>query len=182
MKKFSLLQAATRTSLNKNPKAGYSLLELILCIGMMGIFFHYSVTLIRPLYKTLVDLEAWHFKALCFHMQSLAIIKNLPYTLAINPATSAYLSPVYSALLTPQVKLGAHEPLYGPPSNPYQLITTATTFAHNTITFYPSGAIQPGTLYLHSAFAHYQMAVSIDIGTPAHVQIYAYQHGWQKIK
>lgn len=67
---------------------------------------------------------------------------------------------------------------YGPPASPTKPVTKAVTFAGNTITCYPTGAMNAGTIYLGAPSLNQYYALTNSVAHNSFLRLYKYRLNW----
>ncbi len=131
----------------------------------------------RSMVRSQMDMLAAH----CMHAQRCAQLANEPIQVTFDLAHQAYTVQGYHHALGGNVRFGVVPGVQGPPSTPTKPIGNPVTFPQCRITFWPSGIMQAGTVYLVDATHQYQYALSCAVSTFSYLRKYRYDRGWQVI-
>jgi hypothetical protein len=129
----------------------------------------------------MVKAEVDKLRAACRYMQYMAMINNKEYILTFDRKKNTYAYNNFTENLPKQVIFDVLPGIKGPPSGSKGLVNSAITFTHDRITFYPSGIVQSGTVYLTDASHQFLYALSCSVAQASYIRTYTYQGVWRLI-
>jgi len=165
---------------SKNNTSGATLIELLVVCALFLVIVSLSITINRVFNGFAVNIELEHLYIACRYMQRYAMCTHQEQHLVINIPNRTYTYGNHIHTLASSVQFGFIPTIKGPPANPTDVITRANTFANNIITFYPSGIISAGTIYVTDSSKTCCYALSNAVGTVSYVRRYVYRNKqWQ---
>lgn len=160
-------------------KRGYSLLELMIVIAITALCATLSIALIPAFTAYQLQAETDVLYQTCVYLKQQALLTGLPQTLNFNLAHNSYTYGTTTHTLPHPVVFGYMANSMGPPAHPHTNLSTACTFAKNSITFHPHGSIDAGTIYLTTTKKNRMAAVTIAVSEYAYIRRYVYNDGWR---
>jgi hypothetical protein len=110
--------------------------------------------------------------------QQKALLTGMEKTVVFTPEGSGYLAATQHHQFQHGIELGAPPGAYGPPSDPRTPITKPLTFPNHTITCYPRGNIQAGTVYLKAPAYQQYYALTAGVAQFSFLRLYQYRLDW----
>ncbi len=162
-------------------KKGFSLIELIIVIAIIGILSALVAINFSFFDSALIKSEIHKIHTVCHYLRRKAMMTNKIHTLTFDIKTNSYVYDDVHEQFAQQVIINCKSGIKGPPSTPTYLITKPVTFKNNTIIFYPSGIVSAGTLYLTDKYNNYQYALSVPIASISYIRMYHYDTKWKLI-
>lgn len=118
----------------------------------------------------------------CMHAQRCAQVHNKPVYLQFNADRHSYSCQGREHTLAPFLAFGVLGQVYGPPSSPTTVVTSPITFTNHCITFWPSGIIQAGTIYIVDTHTSQHYALSCAVSSVSHIRKYHYDGRWKILR
>jgi hypothetical protein len=161
-------------------KPGLSIIDLSITLALITGIATMGIPVMLNLQQTYVGAQARALQTTCWALNNQAIAKDEKIKLTLNENAQTYSWDNHTDKLAPKVKFGIMPGAMGPPSDPKHRLTSAVTFAHNTIFFYPNGRITPGSVYLVDDHRQTLYAMTIPVARALYVRIYRYRDArWQ---
>lgn len=160
---------------------GVSLIELSIVLAAMVIIASFAIARISIFNTLFAKAEVYKMHAFFMHMQQKAIAHQQEQVVLIDQLKQEYSSTHYNERMPPSLRFGILPDIFGPPSQPTARVKQPVTFAHNRITFYPTGAISPGTVYVTDKTKTYQYALTCPVAANSSIHIYRYDHRWKQL-
>jgi Tfp pilus assembly protein FimT len=162
-------------------KSGFSLLELMIVIGMIMIIACFALINTRSLHKLVVHNELALLQSTCSYLQAQAIANNEIQELLFDEQEQRYSYKESSHQLPSPVRIGILPGVKGPPSSPTTALSHAITFADKKITFHPDEIIGSGTIYLTDAAGTDLYALTSGISHVSFLRMYHYDGAWKLV-
>lgn len=131
--------------------------------------------------RMLVRAELEHLYTASYYLQRKALMLHAPQTIQFDRNNNTYEIDEKTYRLPSHVRFGTALGVKGPPSGPLSMVTNPITFLHNSITFYPDGVIQSGTIYLTDHHKSCTYALSCAVSPVSYLRKYQYTDGWNMI-
>lgn len=176
MKKLYEWQRLVKIKLNT--KAGFSLLQVTITLGLIVITIMLSLPHFSFLQKTMVRSEIEKMYSLFVYMQHLAIATQKNQTIEFDVVKNTYFCNQQAIPLAQGIAFGTIAGVYGPPASPNALVNKPITFPNNKITFYAQGTMQAGTVYLVDRSKNYLYALTTPVSHISYVRRYKYEREW----
>lgn len=160
---------------------GYGLLQLGILLSVLVVIAMVSLPRLSFLQHQLYRTEIEKMMLMCKYLQRLALVHNQDQYLHIFPNESCYEGAGHREYLPRGLTFSVLPGVYGPPSNPQQLLQAYTTFKDDRIVFYAQGIMQSGTIYLADRDNKLMYAISSAVSPIAHLRAYTYDligHEW----
>jgi len=168
--------------INFDQKKGFSLIEVMISLGLISLILSFGLLSIKHINRSLVKSDMENLYAICTYLQQVAMVTNKKQFLAFDIASNSYSYHNHTENLSPYTRFGLiNNTIKGPPSKPTSIIKKAITFIGNKITFTPKGILQPGTIYLTDKNKQYQYALTIPISQISFLRKYQYTNQWELI-
>ena len=170
----------------KFDKSAFSLIELFVVIASIVILFMFTIPKMTFFNKFILQNEADKLFTVFSFLQQRSIASNKPCKLFFDIKQNSYSYDLENKLhvhkLPEVVKFGFLHGVYGPPSDPTQQIAEAITFKTEgknelSVTFFPDGKIQPGTIYLVDRDQKFMMAITCPISNVSYIRKYRFDSG-----
>lgn len=171
----------------------FSLIEMMVVLTLTIILCSLSIPLflIDKTEQTITQ-ELEKIEVIMIFMRQQAMAQNQELTLRLEPSTNSYAitkdNHVMRYTLAPTIVFGFVPGTYGPPSNPITTIQQAITFPLqekcSIVTFFPSGSISSGTLYLKDKNNTKCIigALTCNVAQVSYIRKYVYKnHTWKLI-
>lgn len=162
-----------------NTRSGFSLVELMVVISLCCILVGGVAVISRSLTKAIIISEINLLCAFCAHVQQQAISTNSLQEVVFDIKTNSYSCNGYTHTLAQQVQFGVPKQVYGPPSAPHKLLTEPTSFADNTIRFYPEGIMSAGMVCLTDRTRTVLYAICNGVAHVSCMRRYYYEKKWR---
>lgn len=175
---FSDLNLLKGRKIVLNHTSGFSLIELIICIALILLITTITMPNLWFLKQQQVAVEAEKLHMAFMYMQQLAINKNQNLHLIFDEKNKSYTYENKIEVLPQGVEFGFIEGVKGPPAIPNKLINSAISFLGKKITFFSTGVIQPGTVYLIDSYKKYFYAITISVSQVSFVRKYKWDGKW----
>ena len=169
-----------KIKLNKK-REGFSLLQVAITLTLVVIAIMLTVPQFSFLQKTAVRSEIEKMHALFVYMQHLAIATQQDQTIEFDVIKNCYSCNNQIIPLACGISFGTKPGVFGPPASPHALITKPITFANNKITFYTTGTMQAGTVYLVDQSKNYIYALTTPVSHISYVRRYKYEGAWMQL-
>jgi hypothetical protein len=114
----------------------------------------------------------------CLVAQKRAMMMGITQEVVLEIDRGSYRYGTERIFLPKGVMFGWLAAVQGPPATPQALVTTASTFAKNTITCSPEGTISSGTVYMTDSKKTVLCALSSGVGSVSFLRKYRYAKGW----
>lgn len=159
-------------------RSGFSLIELsiVMCLALLLVSIISINTNFLNKYTATSELHLLH--ATCTHLQQCALTEKAEQKIILDSINQAYSYNGHQHKLSGDIEFGVLPNAKGPPSSPQNTLHSAVTFTDNTITFYPDGIIQSGTLYLKDTKNNSLYALSSPISSVSFLRKYRYDGKW----
>lgn len=157
---------------------GFSLIELMIVLSIMGLLTLLVVTNTTFLHRTSMYAQLEQLYSMCHLARQTALATNKAQTIQFDLLTNSYTWAHRTESLPRSLRFGFIPGTKGPPAYPTMPIYTPITFAGNKITFYPDGIIQSGTLYLIDEHATSMYAISNAVAQFSYLRMYRYDGTW----
>jgi prepilin-type N-terminal cleavage/methylation domain-containing protein len=158
-------------------RPGFSLLEMIIVLGLVLVIVRFSMGAFSFFDRVLVRHELERLYMLFIALQRRAILEMREYRLTLDIVGNSYTVGNHKELLARGVMFGTTADVKGPPSNSAQVIVRPATFPHATVVFYPDGKIQAGTIYLTDKNNSCAYALSCPVGEITYIRRYSMLKG-----
>lgn len=158
-------------------KQAFTLIEAMTAIAIIALIASMTMSSLHFYRQQLIAGEAHklYFTIILLQHKTInnSLIKNY---MTINSAEQTYGDGIITERLDKEVQFGFIPNTFGPPSNPTNPITSASTFKNNTIVFEPNGVISAGTLYLTDKAKNYMYAITIGVAKKTFIRLYKYKN------
>ena len=158
---------------------GLSLLETIIVCALLSFIVVLSIPHISPFfYESQVKAELLTLMNICELQHQRAVLEQCPCTIIFDPKYHSYSYDDSTIHFPPQVRFHLCDGVKGPPASPRNLPSDVVTFDRHTITFYPEGNIQAGSIYCSDHMYRCQYAVTVPVDGPPRFHLYRYSGNW----
>ncbi len=154
---------------------GFSLLEITVVLTLIALLVTFTLYNFDFFTRNALHAEAEKIAALIRTSRMSALATHRLISLTINIQHNTLCTLQYQEHIRKGIHIGVIPNSFGPPSRPEQPLTSACTFAHNTIIFYPDGTVTPGTLYITDTHKRYMYAITCPIAHTFYLRIYSYE-------
>lgn len=159
-------------------RPGFLLVELMVTLGLLCL----TVVLLQSAFHApstgFVSTSLDQLYATCLMAQKRAMMTGMTQEVVLELDRGSYRYGTERIVLPKGVEFGCIAAVQGPPATPQALITTASTFAHHTITCTPEGSLSSGTVYLTDSKKTVLYALSSGVGSVSFLRKYRYAKGW----
>lgn len=162
-------------------KAGFSLIELMIALCMVCCVIVFTFTNVTFLNRILMRCELDKLHAAALYASRCAQVTNQECVLAFDVTNNSYSTQHHKEALAKGVAFGFLPNAKGPPSAPHNPIKSPITYKNKKITFYPSGIMDAGTVYLVDEHKTMMYALSSPISQFSFVRKYRYDKTWVQI-
>ncbi len=159
--------------------SGVSLIEVVIVLGILMIMLTFSFANITFLNRALVHSEVDKLYSICMYLQRCAMVSNQKKVLTFDTINNMYHYNDYKERFPHYVRFGFLPGTKGPPSSPSLIVKSAVTFKNHSITFYPDGIIQSGTVYVTDIHKQFMYAISSPIAQVSYLRKYRYDGYWK---
>jgi prepilin-type N-terminal cleavage/methylation domain-containing protein len=159
-------------------RAGFSLLELVVVISLIVILCSIAIGGINLFDRLIVRSELDLLYLRCKQLQQEALLTRTIKELIFDRAGNGYSFGSRHHTFNKAVCFLGATRLQGPPSEPTHRITSAVTFVHDRIVFYPDGIISSGAVYLCDARQKVVYALSNAVSQVSYLRRYVYDKTW----
>jgi type II secretory pathway pseudopilin PulG len=162
-------------------KKGIMLIELLVIIALITMLSYLAIShyTLSSLYAR-TELQLLYQS--CIYMQRRALIKKEPQTLRFDIAQQHYHFENRTHKLAAGVMFGVINGVKGPPATPTKLLTSPCTFKNNSITFYPDGIIDAGSIYITNKEHTQLYALTNAVSTYSYLRTYCYAGTWNSVE
>jgi prepilin-type N-terminal cleavage/methylation domain-containing protein len=158
---------------------GFSLVELMIVLSIMGLFTLLVVTNTTFLHRSIMYAQLEQLYSICQLARQTALATNQAQTIQFDRLTNSYTWAHRKESLPRSLRFGFIPGTKGPPAHPTAQLYTPITFSGDKITFYPDGIVQSGTLYLIDEHATSMYAISNAVAQFSYLRMYRYDGTWQ---
>lgn len=163
-------------------KPAFTLIEVLVVLTLIAFLCMLSIGGLRFSNHQAVSTQARALCMSCRYLQQRALAAQQEQSMTFDPAGAYRLSTGEVYELVRGVQFGSISGALGPPAEPRVAITNPITFVGNKITFYPTGIIQPGTVYLVDRQQQILYAVTVAVSGVSCPRVYRYERGrWQLV-
>lgn len=179
--KYSLWRQVRRLLTNRSNVHAFILAQLLITCALIAFLALLSLSSLHLIKHQSVAADAYTLRAACWYLQLHARTTQREQSLVFDEAGLRYISSTGDVhRLAHGVLFGVLPGVLGPPADPRALLTRAITFMNNKIIFYPTGAVQPGSVYLVDKNQQVLYAVTVAVAGASYFRIYKYdQTRWQ---
>lgn len=124
-------------------------------------------------------LELNKLHAVCQYAQRYAMASNQAQVITFNIPANTYYFQGREEKLSSGMQFGFIPGVKGPPAHPVSVLSKPITFSEGSITFYPDGIMQSGTIYLVNARNTVMYALSNAVSQVSHMRLYTYDGSWR---
>lgn len=161
-------------------KQGVTLIELLVVIALIGICCCLVVSRFSNLsIYARNELDLLH--QVCMYMQRRALLTGQQQVVHLDLQNNSYTFNDRTHRLAQGVIFGII-PVKGPPACPHVLLASPCTFKQNVITFYPSGIIDAGSLYLTNDAHSILYALTNAVSSYSYLRTYCYADTWHMLE
>lgn len=160
-------------------KRGFSLIELMIVLVIIVIIAMLVGTSKILVTDTAMRLELNKLHAVCQYAQRYAMASNQSQVITFNIPANTYRFHDREEKLVSGIQFGFIPGVKGPPAHPVSALSKPITFLEESITFYPDGIIQSGTIYLVNARNTIMYALSNAVSQVSHMRMYIYDGSWR---
>ena len=150
----------------------------MIVIALVALLMTLSIGSFRFFNRWLVRLQLNHLYMLCLCTRCQAMALRRTLHIQCNSSTNTYAS-VHQQYHLRKAIFNYLPGTMGPPSNPVYPITQPITFAQDTITFYPDGTMNAGTIYITDQDQTSMYALTIGVTEFPFIRTYLYANQWQ---
>lgn len=161
-------------------KPGVTLIELLIVIALIGICCSLVLSRLSNM-GVHVRTELGLLQQVCMYMQRRALLTGQQQSVHLDLHNNSYTFNGRTHKLAQGVIFGTM-PVKGPPASPHTLLTNACTFTQNIITFYPSGIIDAGSLYLTNNAHSILYALTNAVSSYSYLRTYCYADTWHMLE
>lgn len=162
-------------------RPGFLLVELMIALAVVGTVVAFTITNLKFLDRIMVRCELDKLHAAALYGQRCAQMKNQEVSLAFDTTQGGYSLRGHRELLARGVAFGFLPGVPGPSGTTRGPIRSPITYAKEQITFFPTGIMQAGTVYLVDNNATMMYALSSPISQFSFMRKYRYDTAWQRI-
>ena len=160
-------------------RQGFTLIELMVVIGLVALLALLTTANLTFFDRIIVRSEIEKLHTICRYLQRCAIAENKTHYLVFDLENNKYCYQQHQEQLPQHVAFGFLPGTHGPPALANRLIRKAVTFQGDRITFYPSGIISAGTLYLTDRTQQTMYALSNAVSQVSFLRMYHYSGKWK---
>jgi hypothetical protein len=164
--------------LNNN---GFILFEALAACALIAFFASLCIVPYRLGSFLTARLEIENLLSLCNYLQQRAVIEQQEYVLLLDPKSGTYSYENETYELHLPITFDILKQVKGPPASPTQYLQKPITFLQNKITFFPSGIISSGTVYLLDTDADTLYAITNSVSQHSYLRLYRYADEWEII-
>ncbi len=161
-----------------NKVKGFSLIELMVVMGLLIIIISLTAVNVTFLRRPLVCSELKKLHTICMYLQQSALASNQKQELVFNKGNRSYSYKGHQEKLPAHVMFGLLPGAKGPPANPRGVPKSPITFKGERITFHPNGVIKPGTVYLVDENKQFMYGMSCSVAQVSYLRKYRYDGSW----
>lgn len=163
----------------KQNAQAFTLIELLVVLCLCALISSLALVQLSFLDATLVRVELDKLVNACQYMQQLAIATNKEQHLVFDVHKHEYHFHTYHEKLSSRVRFGVLSGVKGSPASPSHTITQAVTFPGQRMSFYPTGVISSGAVYLVDVKKQCLYAMSNAVSHVSYVRMYRYDGTWK---
>ena len=163
-------------------KQGFTLLEMIVVICLVGLIMTLGMMQLSFLDATIAHAELDKLSTACSFLQQHAIVTNNECVLMCNSEKNEYWCDKVYEKLSHQISFGTLPGAKGAPGSASHVIQKPITFSDFQIHFYPTGIISSGTIYLIDKKKRFMYALSNAISQVSYLRLYRYDGIWKLLK
>lgn len=160
---------------------GYSLIELLVVLSLFVVGITVMIQHKNYLHRMVVRSELEKLYTTCAYLRAKAVADNKELILHFDQDKHRYSYGSVTECLSKLVKFGFLKGTKGPPSTAHRLITSPVTFVKQQITFYPTGIIQSGTIYLIDRNETVMYALTNSVSHVSFLRRYRYDGAWHQV-
>jgi hypothetical protein len=158
--------------------SGASLIELVVVLAGFMILLLCSGQFVGIVQRMVARAELGLLALTIRTEQQKALLTGTEKTIVFGPEGSGYVVAAQRHQFQHGITLGAPPGAYGPPGDPRAPITRPLTFPNRTITCYPRGSIQAGTVYLKAPAYRQYYAITAGVAQFSFLRLYQYRLDW----
>jgi len=162
-------------------KQGMLLLQLGVVFAIFILLLSYSLPRITAFNALLLHNDVQKLRTFFLYVQRVAMATGKIQYIQFFPHEGIVIGAGKKERLLPQNIFGGLPGMLGPPSQPRNSITSYSTFDSDKVACYPSGIIQPGTIYLKNKTGTLMCALSCSVSSASYLRTYKYDSGWKLI-
>jgi type II secretory pathway pseudopilin PulG len=163
-------------------REGFTLIQVLIVLALSALLAGVTVPVFTFFDKLSARAELDRLYELCVLLQQRAQLENREYMLEFDLQKHTYAAQDQQYALSKNVRFGVLQGVKGPPAQPHRLLAQPVTFPHNTIIFYPSGVIHPGSLYLVDRSTSSLYALTVSVSAFSYIRRYSYTtSGWKAL-
>lgn len=162
-------------------KLGFLLVELAIVLLAFCIVIGFTLSNFSYLNRILIHCELDKLHAAALYASRCAQVSNRECSLIFDVKNNGYTVQKHQEKLAKGVEFGFLQGAKGPPSIPHTPIKSAITYRGSHITFYPSGIMQAGTVYLIDEQKTMMYALSSPVAQYSFMRKYRYDAQWAHI-
>ncbi|MBY0353012.1 type II secretion system GspH family protein [Candidatus Babeliales bacterium] len=170
-----------------NKRAGFSLLELLITLGILVVVIGFSLPRFSFFTNIILNHELDRLFMVCSYLQQKAIATHQPQTLSFDIQNNQYSylhhNKPHTFNLSGSLKFGSLPKTKGPPAWPKNIVKTPVTFqpAQKAV-FFPDGKVSPGTVYIVDKGQKIMGALTCAISEVCYIRKYRYNNNqWQLV-
>jgi type II secretory pathway pseudopilin PulG len=170
-------------------REGFTLIQVLLVLALSALLATVTVPVFTFFDRLSARAELDRLYELCMLLQQRAQLENKEYKLKLDLEKHMYV--VYQQdqeqqdqqhALAKSVRFGIVPGVKGPPAQPSKILIKPVSFPQNTITFYPTGVIHPGSLYLVDRSTASLYALTAAVSSFSYIRRYSYTPtGWKAL-
>lgn len=162
-------------------KKGILLIELLVIIALLSTLSYVAIKqFTNSTLQTRIELQLLY--QTCMYMQRRALVKKEPQTISLDLAGQCYHFEGKTHKLLPDARFDIIKGVKGPPATPTKILTSACTFKNNSITFYPDGIIDAGSIYITNKDHTLLYALTNAVSTYSYLRTYCYADTWNPLE
>lgn len=162
-------------------KPGFTLIELMIVVSLVALLAVLATANLSFLDRLIVRSEIEKLHTIARYLQRCAITENKTYHLTFDEHNNAYNYENHHETLSPHIAIGIIPEALGPPASADKPIRQSVTFQNKRITFYPTGIMSAGTVYLIDRTKQCMFALSNAVSQISYLRLYQYDGTWNQI-
>lgn len=163
-------------------KSGFLLIELMVVLAALCVVVMFTVTNFNYLSRIVIRCELDKLHAAAVYASRCAAVSNQECVLKFDAKSNSYTVQGHTEKLAKGIIFGFLPAAQGPPSAPHNAIKSPITYQSEQITFYPSGIMGAGTVYLVDEQKTMMYALSSPISQFSFMRKYRYADKWVHIE
>lgn len=167
---------------NMRMRAGYSLIECMVVIGLLALVAGLAVANVSFLNRLVARSHVAQLFTACRYMQARSQATNQEVQITFGDDNRSYVCDEHKHVLPSSLSFTAPSGVKGPPSSPRKPLTSGVTFTNRCISFYPSGIIKAGSVYCFDTTTNALYALSSPVADFSYVRMYCYDGAWSLVQ